>query len=66
MNRWTKLLEMRKCWLRETNGNIGYEIGGVGKVHGGFGIEQDKDGGVRVIDWVMFDEYVSRKGNVDI
>ena len=48
------------------NGNIGYDIGGLGKVHGGFGIEQDKDGGVRVIDWVMFDEYVSRKGNVDI
>ena len=48
------------------NGNIGYDIGGLEKVHGGFGIEQDEDGGVRVIDWVMFDEYVSRKGNVDI
>ena len=37
----------------EFNGNVGYDMGGLGKVHGVFGIGQDNDGGVRLMDWAV-------------
>ena len=33
------------------NGYIGSYMGGFGKVHGGYGIGQINDGGVRLLNW---------------
>ena len=35
------------------NGHVGGDMGGFGKVHGGFGIGQINDGGIRLLDWAV-------------
>ena len=33
------------------NGHVGGDMGSFGEVHGGFGIGQINDGGIRLLDW---------------
>ena len=35
------------------NGHVGSDMGGFGEVHGGFGIGQINDGGIRLLDWAV-------------
>ena len=35
------------------NGHVGSDMGGFGEVHGGFGIEEINDGGIRLLDWAV-------------
>ena len=35
------------------NGHVGSDMGGFGEVHGGFGIWQINDGGIRLLDWAV-------------
>ena len=35
------------------NGHVGSDIGGFGEVHGGFGIGQINDIGIRLLDWAV-------------
>ena len=35
------------------NGHIGSDMGGFEEVHGGFGIGQINDGGIRLLDWAV-------------
>ena len=35
------------------NGHVGSDMGGFGEVHGGFGIGQINDGGIRLLDWAI-------------
>ena len=35
------------------NGHVGSDMGGFGKVHGGFGIVQINGGGIRLLDWAV-------------
>ena len=35
------------------NGYVGSDMGGFGEVHGGFGIGQINDGGIRLLDWAV-------------
>ena len=34
------------------NGHVGSDMGGFEEVHGGFGIGQINDGGIRLLDWI--------------
>ena len=35
------------------NGHVGIDKGGFGEVHGGFGIGEINDGGIRLLDWAV-------------
>ena len=35
------------------NGHVGSDMGGFEEVHGGFGIGQINDGGIRLLDWAV-------------
>ena len=35
------------------NGHVGSDVGGFGEVHGGFGIGQINDEGIRLLDWAV-------------
>ena len=35
------------------NGHVGIGMGGFAEVHGGFGIRQINDGGIRLLDWAV-------------
>ena len=35
------------------HGHVGSDMGGFGEVHGGFGIGQIYDGGIRLLDWAV-------------
>ena len=35
------------------NGHVGSGMGGFEEVHGGFGIGQINDGGIRLLDWIV-------------
>ena len=35
------------------NGHVGSDVGGFGEVHGGFGIGQINDGGIRLLGWAV-------------
>ena len=35
------------------NGHVGNDMGGFGEVHGGFGIGQTNDRGIRLLDWAV-------------
>ena len=35
------------------NGHVGSDMGGFGELHGGFGIGQINDGGIRLLDWAV-------------
>ena len=37
----------------EFNGHVVSDVGGFGEVHGGLGIGQINDGGIRLLDWVV-------------
>ena len=37
----------------DLNGYVGSDVGDVGEVHGGFGIGQIIDGGIRLLDWAV-------------
>ena len=35
------------------NGYVGSDMGGFGEVHGGFGIVQINDGGIKLLGWAV-------------
>ena len=35
------------------NGHVGSDMGGFGEVHGGFGVGQINEGGIRLLDWAV-------------
>ena len=37
----------------DLNGHVSSDVGGFGEVHGGFGIREINDGGVRLLDWAV-------------
>ena len=51
--RMDKVVTIELLVGRDFNDHVGSDMGGFGEVHGGFGIGQINDGGIRLLDWAV-------------